>query len=352
MTRSDPAIARARRGFTLIELVVAGTVAALVLGAVTFSLSQLGRTRRIATERAEAFQRATTALERLRRDVAATIRSDDLFVTRFLLSTDEPGLRTRNNVRSDLLLFSESLRSIEPIEYQGEGREYETHFRIEDDELGSALWCRRDPVPDRTPDGGGVAEPVADGVVGMLVEASANGAAWRDEWDSDVDGIPERVRISVKAVGTPVGADLDRDATEVTLTTMVAIDRVVQPLPEEPPPDESGGTDGAAPPGAGGGLAGGGAPAGGGAAAGGSGAAGVGGGGGNGLATGGAGGGGRPGAGGGGGRPTGGGLTGGGRGPGGGGGGRGPAGGGGRGTGGGLRGGGGSGGGMRGGGAR
>ena len=349
MTRSEVAArCRAHRGFTLIELVVAGTVAALVLGAVTFSLSQLGRTRRIATERAEAFQRATTALERLRRDVAATIRSDDLFVTRFLLSTDEPGLRTGNNVRSDLLIFSESLRSIEPIEYQGEGREYETHFRIEDDDLGSALWCRRDPVPDRTPDGGGMAEPVADGVVGMLVEASANGAAWRDEWDSDVDGIPERVRISVKAVGTPVGADPDRDATEVTLTTMVAIDRVVQPLPEEPPPDESGGT-GAGAPGTDGGLAGGGAVgggiAGGGGVAGGSGG-GAAGGGGNGIATGGMGGGGGRGPG------AGGGLTGGGRGPAGGGGGRGPTGGGRGSGGGGLRGGGGGGGGMRGGGGR
>ena len=273
MTRSDAAARRrARRGFTLIELVVAGTVAALVLGAVTFSLSQLGRTRRIATERAEAFQRATTALERLRRDIAATIRSDDLFMTRFLLTTDQPGLRTRNNVRSDLLVFSESLRSIEPVEYQGEGREYETHFRVEDDDLGSALWCRRDPVPDRTPDGGGVAEPVADGIVGLLVEASANGAGWRDEWDSDVDGIPERVRISVKAVGTPVGADEVRDATEVTLTTMVAIDRVVQPLPEEEPMPEGTDGTGAQPgaPGATGGLAGpagAGVPANGGAAA-------------------------------------------------------------------------------------
>jgi uncharacterized membrane protein YgcG len=237
---SDARRRRAHRAFTLIELVIAGTVAALVLGAVTFSLSQIGRARLIATERTEAFQRAGTALETLRRDVAAVMRDEDLFLCRFLLATEEPGVRNGGNDRSDLLLFSESLRPIQPIEYQGEGREYETHYRIEDDELGSALWRRRDGVPDEVPDGGGMAEPVADGVVGLLVEASDGLGSWRTEWDSDVDGIPMLVRITVTAVGTPVGEDAMRDTTEVTLRTMVAIDRVVEPKPDEPPPEASG----------------------------------------------------------------------------------------------------------------
>ena len=169
---------RPSRGFTLVELVVAGTVAAMLLSAITFSLSQLGRARGLARDRAEAFQRAATALEAVRREVAAVVRSEELFDTRVLIASPQSLGMREGLLRSDLLVFSNSMRSMRAIEYQGEGREYETHFRIEDDELGSALWCRRDPVPDRTPDGGGVAEPVADGVVGMLVEASANGAAW------------------------------------------------------------------------------------------------------------------------------------------------------------------------------
>jgi type II secretion system protein J len=249
---------RARRGFTLIELVVAGTVAALVLGAVTFSLSQVGRARLIATERTEAFQRAGTALESIRRDVAAVMRDEDLFLCRFLLTTDEPSVRNGGNDRSELLLFSESMRSIQPIEYQGEGREYETHYRIEDDELGAALWRRRDAVPDEVPDGGGMAEPIADGVVGLLVEASDGLGSWRPEWDSDIDGIPMLVRITVTAVGTPVGQDATRDTTEVTLRTMVAIDRVIEPKEDEPPPEASGDPlAGATPPGGAGAPAGG-----------------------------------------------------------------------------------------------
>jgi type II secretory pathway component PulJ len=252
---------RPSRGFTLVELVVAGTVAAMLLSAITFSLSQLGRARDIARDRAEAFQRAATALEAVRRDVAATIRTDDLFETRFLLETREPGVRTGGRRRSELLLFATSMRPIREIEYQGEGREYEVHFRVEDDELGSALWTRRDNVPDDVPDGGGMAMPVADGVVGLVVEASDGEAGWRDEWDSDVDGIPRVVRIEVTATGAEIGTEPRELTPEVTLRTVVAIDRVVAPReepPEEPEPsgaptDASGGAP----------TAGGGAPTGG-----------------------------------------------------------------------------------------
>lgn len=190
--------------------------------------------------------------------MAATLRTDDLFETRFLLTADADD----GYDRSDLLLFCTSLRAMRPIEYQGEGQEYEAHFRIEGDELGSALWHRRDNVPDEVPDGGGLASPVADGVVGLLVEASDGEGGWRDEWDSDIDGIPKLVRISVTATGAEIGTEPTALTPEVTLRTVVAIDRVPPPKPEEPaegegqdpgtmPADEAA-TAGAAPGGAGG----------------------------------------------------------------------------------------------------
>jgi type II secretion system protein J len=224
-------------GFTLIELVVAGTIAAMVLMAVTFALAQLSKTRNIARERVEAFQRASMSIEALRRDIAALIRTDDLFDTRFLLTTREASSRTGGHERSDLLMFNISLRPLHPIDYQGEGREYETHYRVEDDELGSALWRRRDMAPDERPDGGGLAEPIADGVVGFLVEASDGDGGWRTEWDSDVDGVPKLVRITVTATGIPVGADSVNLTPDVDLRTVVAIDRVIAPKPD-PEPEE------------------------------------------------------------------------------------------------------------------
>jgi hypothetical protein len=205
--------------------------------AVTFALAQLSKTRNIARERVEAFQRASMSIEALRRDIAAMIRTDDLFDTRFLLTTREASARTGGHERSDLLMFNISLRPLRPIDYQGEGREYETHYRVEDDELGSALWRRRDMAPDERPDGGGLAEPIADGVVGFLVEASDGDGGWRTEWDSDVDGVPKLVRVTVTATGIPVGTESVSLTPDVDLRTVVAIDRVIGPKPD-PVPEE------------------------------------------------------------------------------------------------------------------
>jgi hypothetical protein len=130
------------------------------------------------------------------------------------------------------------------VEYQGEGREYETQFRVEDDELGSAIWRRRDFMPDDTPDGGGTAEPLADGVVGFLVEASDGEAGWRTEWDSDVDGLPKLVRMTVIATGIPLGGERNSMSAEVTLRTAVAVDRVIGPREDPPPEEQAPTTDG------------------------------------------------------------------------------------------------------------
>ena len=52
-----PTLRRAARGFTLVELLVAGVIAAFVLGSVAFSLAQVGRTRTTAKLRFDAFLR-------------------------------------------------------------------------------------------------------------------------------------------------------------------------------------------------------------------------------------------------------------------------------------------------------
>jgi len=222
-----------RRGFTLIELLLAGLIVAMIVGAVGFSLAQVGRARNTARVRLDAYLRADAALDTLRRDVQSLIRSDDLYLARVLLFDDTALTPAGSVERDELLVFSTRLQAVRPIEYNGEGGEYESQFRVFDDDMGPGLWQRRDPVPDEFPGSGGVASPVADGVLSLRIEAY-DGDSWYDEWDSDVSGLPWAVRITVIASGAPIGSDAYAEEYPwVTLRTVVSIDRVPPPPPLE-----------------------------------------------------------------------------------------------------------------------
>ncbi|MCA9285705.1 MAG: prepilin-type N-terminal cleavage/methylation domain-containing protein [Phycisphaerales bacterium] len=226
-----------RRGFTLVELMVASMIVALVLAAVATSIAQVGRARSTAKVRLEAHRRAAAALENLRRDVESAMRSDDLFNCRVLILDGAKSTPAGRLDRDELLIFNNRLRPSREIHYNGEGIEYETQYRVEEDDLGSALWQRRDAVPDTFPEGGGMATPLVDGIVGVSFQAY-DGTSWFDTWDSDEDGLPWAIRMTIVASGMANGEDVFSTTTPmVTLRTLVAIDRVGQPY-EEPTEEE------------------------------------------------------------------------------------------------------------------
>ncbi len=216
------------RGFTLIEVMVASLITAMLIGSASMSLSQLTRAKSICKERFNAFLRADAALNTLRRDVASVIRSDDLFFTRLLLSDHSASSPVGEIDRDEILLFVTRLRPVRDIDnFNGEGIEYETQYRIEEDEIGPVLWQRRDAFPDEHPAGGGVAVPLVEGVVGLRIQAY-DGDRWYDEWDSDVSGLPLAVSITVFADGRANEDDVaGRDP--VSLRTVIAMDRVLPP---------------------------------------------------------------------------------------------------------------------------
>ena len=223
----------AKRGFTIIELVVAIMIAAIISGAVASSLSQLGRARNISRIRMTASRRASDALESIRRDVQSAVRSDDLFDTRLRLAPETVRSTVGEMDRDQLLLFNTRLRPIRTIDYSGEGDEYETQYRIEEDRDGPALWRRRDAVPDEFEDAGGIAEPIGDGVIGVRFEAF-DGQSWIQEWDSDVDGLPISIRATVTASGARPGEDTLNDPRSLAvMRTEIPIDRIIKPKLDE-----------------------------------------------------------------------------------------------------------------------
>jgi len=215
-----------RRGFTLIELMVAGMMTTIVLGGITTALSQLGSSKSISRQRLEAFSRCDMALRTLRKDIITVLRRDDLFDTRLLITNDTDRFQGQSVDRDTLLLFNGYLRANKEIDFNGEGMEYETQFRIEVNDVSSALWKRRDAILDDNPVGGGIATPIADGIISMQIEAF-DGTSWFGQWDSDELGIPMALRVTISSTGMQYSNELY--ASIVTLRCVVPLDRFMPP---------------------------------------------------------------------------------------------------------------------------
>lgn len=211
----------ARRGFTLAELIIASVMLGILVTASYIAVSQTIRGRDKSQSRSDAFSRAAAAADLIAADATSALRDADLTDCRIAIIRDgKPG-----QGQDGLLLFSHLTRSVRPEATQAEGEEAEVQFRVQPGQKQGTmtLWRRTDPVVDDVPDGGGVATALIDGVKGVKIEAN-NGTDWLDEWDSDNDGLPHAVRISV------TGTD-DASKESIVVRRVIALDRV--PLPSE-----------------------------------------------------------------------------------------------------------------------
>jgi hypothetical protein len=193
----------------------------ILIGAAYISVSQTIRVRDTSQSRGEAMTRASSAVALIAEDASNALRDADLTNCRVLITRDgKPG-----EGRDGLLLFSHLNRSVRPTSTEAEGEEGEVQFRLQSGDAPDSLslWRRTDPVVDEFPDGGGVASALVDGVKSVNIQAH-NGTDWVDDWDSDIDGIPYAIRVTV------TGSD-DKGRASLSARRVIALDRV--PLPKE-----------------------------------------------------------------------------------------------------------------------
>jgi len=214
---------RGRAGFTLVELIVASVVAAMLAGAITITTQGIMKSRNRSQTRQAAYESVYAVTQIMARDVSNLVRSSDLKSVILRVEDDETELAGWE--RDKLLIFNQDLRPVRTGEdVEPEDGVYEVEYRLDpDDALTGVLWRRRDPRPDEFYDGGGVAVPLATGLMALEIEAF-DGTEWLEEYDSDVYGIPYAIRITCRGVIEP------DDERMVWARVCVALDRY--PLPE------------------------------------------------------------------------------------------------------------------------
>ncbi len=224
-----------RRGFTLVEVIVASVIITLIAGATTVVILRALKSKDSSAARQEAFSRAYAAAQLVAKDLHRLTRERDASRVRLLLTPGGSGTSTGGEavgVYDDVLMLVSTLRSVRPLGERAESPVHEVQYRVKPDpdagEDVQSLWKREDPYPDDYLDAGGVASPVVTGIVGMRIEATDAGEAWDSVWDSDYDGLPHAVRVTVTAEGGGVTSKV-----RSTARVVVAIDRT--PIPKDLP---------------------------------------------------------------------------------------------------------------------
>jgi len=191
-----------RRGFTLLEVMIAVAVLAMI-GGLTWRTFDGAYALKQRTERAEdRDQTVRGALDRIAREVSMTFLSQHFDGKRF---RERPTFfRLKDGRREAVLTFTSFAHQRLHVDAK-ESDQAVFEYRLDRDEGGTRSVFRRvKPQIDEEPDRGGSQALLAENVVRFSVQAwDPKDREWRDEWDSNSPQrtggvpVPPRVRIAI-----------------------------------------------------------------------------------------------------------------------------------------------------------
>jgi type II secretion system protein J len=215
--------ARAREGFTLLEVIVAISILALVATLTFASLSNALTTRDVLEQEDKANQAARIALQRIRRDLSLAYLTKNTAAVgtyRTLFAGQDDNLADR--------VWFASLSHQRLYKDAREGDQTEiTYWTVDDPEQRDALVLLRREAPriDHEPEKDGTIAPLAYGVKAFdLQYLDSQDAEWRKEWDTAGTETPNRLPRAVRVTLTllaPDPDDEDRTVERSFVTTVL-----------------------------------------------------------------------------------------------------------------------------------
>ena len=194
-----------RRGFTLLEVMIAVAVLALI-GTLTYKSFDSAYDLKLRVETAEdRDQTVRGALDRITREVSMTFLSEHYDRKRF---RERPTFFRLKDGRREAILTVTSFAHQRLHVDAKESDQAVFEYRLERDDAGrNSLFRRVKAQIDEEPDRGGAKAVLAEDVLRFTVQAwDPRDREWRDEWDSNSPQrtggalVPPRVRVAITVI--------------------------------------------------------------------------------------------------------------------------------------------------------
>jgi general secretion pathway protein J len=191
-----------RRGFTLLEVMIAVAVLAMIGGLTWKSFDGAYGLKQRVEQAQERDQTVRGALDRISREVSMTFLSEHYDRKRF---RERPTFFRLKDGRREATLTVTSFAHQRLHVDAKESDQAVFEYRIDREESGKrSLFRRVKPLIDEEPDRGGAKAVLAEDVLRFSVQAwDPKDREWRDEWDSNSPQrtggalLPTRVRIAI-----------------------------------------------------------------------------------------------------------------------------------------------------------
>ncbi len=194
---------RAKRGFTLMEVMVAFTIVAIMGGLIWGSFGPFLRSKEVVESESEHYRTIQGALSRMSRELSMSFISNNFDHARYRDSHDQPTFFTGDRDRVSFTSFAHQRRHTDAKESDQAIFEYKMGRPPDDGPANEVLLRREKAALDEEYERGGSVDVLCDDIKKVRFAYFDDAKKdWVDEWDTRRDRkvLPERVKITVVSV--------------------------------------------------------------------------------------------------------------------------------------------------------
>jgi type II secretion system protein J len=187
-----------KRGFTLIEVMIASTIGAFISLVAVATLKSVILRNEMVDQNIESSSEIRFAANMIQKDLVNFYNTEDINDTKFIGTLEE-----LSDYDTPVITFF-ALNRTKARASQPECDIYEVEYYLEKDENQSALIRRVLPNPDPNMETLGILTTIAENVESFEI-GYYDGEEWYDEWTEDMGSLPQLIEVLITAASPGKG---------------------------------------------------------------------------------------------------------------------------------------------------